>query len=67
MNSVQFAEYLECLDHPRQLELTNDVASLYFLYREHVTSLAYSNLDLFLGKPVPELSVDAILRHVPTK
>ena len=26
---------------------------------------AYNNLDLFLGKPIPDLSIDALLDHVP--
>ena len=66
MDDRQFSAYLDCLDHPKQLELTPNVTSLYLLYSEHVTSLAYSNLDLFMGKPVPDLSIDAILDHIPT-
>ena len=66
MDDRQFAAYLDHLDHPKQLGLSANVTSLYFLYREHVTSLSYSNLDLFMGKPVPDLSIDALLDQLPT-
>ena len=64
MNSDQFAKYLSHLDHPRQLELGPDVSSLFFLYREHVTRLPYSNLDLYTGKAVCDLSPNGLLSKV---
>ena len=65
MDESQFAAYLRCLDHPKQLQLATNVTTLFLLYREHVTSFSFSNLDLFMRKPVPALSVDALLEHLP--
>jgi len=67
MDAEQFAKYLELLDHPIQLPLFPDVTSLYFLYREHVTRFPYQNLDLYLGKPIVDLSVSALLETLPVR
>merc|ERR1712029_179767 len=67
MNAEQFSKYLDHLDHPKQLGLVPDVSSLYFVYREHMTRFPYNNLDLYLGKPICDLSLDALLNDVPAK
>ena len=67
MDAEQFAKYLELLDHPIQLPIFPDVTSLYFLYREHVTRFPYQNLDLYLGKPIVDLSVSALLETLPVR
>ena len=67
MNSEQFSKYLGHLDHPKQLQLGPNVASLYFVYREHMTRFPYNNLDLYMGKPICDLSLDALLDEVPVK
>jgi len=66
MDAVQFARYLEHVDHPPQLSLGPDVASLYSLYRAHVTRFAYTNLDLFMGKPPVDLELTSLLEAVPS-
>jgi arylamine N-acetyltransferase len=65
MDAEQFAKYLELVDHPAQLELMPDVVSLYIIYREHVTRFPYQNLHLYLGKPLPDLSVSSLLETLP--
>ena len=67
MDADQFARYLQHLDHPGQLPLAPDVASLYWLYRAHITRFPYTNLDLFMGKPPVDLAVSALLDTVPTQ
>jgi len=65
MNSDQFDKYLELVDHPTQLHLLPDITSLYYIYREHVTRFPYQNLDLYLGKPIVDLSIPALLETLP--
>eukprot|EP00090_Calanus_glacialis_P013304 TRINITY_DN21940_c0_g1_i1.p1 TRINITY_DN21940_c0_g1~~TRINITY_DN21940_c0_g1_i1.p1 ORF type:complete len:294 (+),score=84.58 TRINITY_DN21940_c0_g1_i1:43-882(+) len=65
MDTEQFAKYLELVDHPAQLALMPEVASLYIIYREHVTRFPYQNLDLYLGKPLVDLSVSSLLETLP--
>ena len=67
MNSEQFARYLEYIDHPTQLELGPNLSSLYCLYQEHVRRFPYQNLDLYMNKPIRDLSVGALLDSVPTQ
>ena len=64
MDSEQFARYLEYIDHPSQLELGPNVSSLYCLYQEHVRRFPYQNLDLYLNKPIRDLSVAALIDSV---
>ena len=64
MNSEQFAEYLRHIDHPTQLPLAANVSSLYWLYQEHVRRFPYQNLDLYMNKPMRDLSVSALLKSV---
>ena len=64
MNSQQFSKYLELLDHPIQLPLNADVSSLYYLYRQHITRFSYQSLDLWLGKPIVNLSISALLQDL---
>ena len=64
MNCEEFAKYLELLDHPVQLRLGPDVSSLYYLHKEHVSRFPYNNLDLYLGKPICDLSISALLQTV---
>ena len=65
MDAGQFAKYLELVDHPAQLALMPDVASLYIIYREHVTRFPYQNFDLYLGKPPVDLSLSSLLETLP--
>ena len=67
MDSEQFAKYLELLDHPKQLTLGPNVSSLYYLYREHMTTFTYNNLRLYLGKPKCDLSISGLLKDVPSQ
>ena len=67
MDSEQFAKYLELLDHPKQLTLGPNVTSLYYLYREHMTTFTYNNLNLYLGKPKCDLSISGLLKDVPSQ
>ena len=64
MDSKQFSKYLQLLDHPIQLPLNADVSSLYYLYREHITRFSYQSLDLWLGKPIVDLSISALLQDL---
>ena len=64
MNPDQFSRYLEAVDHPRQLTLRADQASLFLLYREHITRFPYQNIDLYRRGPVADLSVDALLNNM---
>ena len=64
MNSEQFAEYLTHLDHPTQLPLSANIPSLYWLYQEHVRRFPYQNLDLFMNKPMRDLSFSSLLKSV---
>ena len=47
----EFATNLDLVDHPVQFPLMPDVASLYTIYREHVSRFPYQNLALYLGRP----------------
>ena len=64
MDAEQFAKYLQLVD---QLPLLPNVASLYIIYREHVTRFPYQNLDLYLGKPIVDLFISALLETLPVK
>ena len=52
------------VDHPRQLSLKPDEASLHLLYREHISRFPYQNIDLYRRGPVVDLSVDALLDYM---
>jgi len=65
MDAEQFSKYLELVDHPTQLPLVPDLTSLYTIYREHVTRFPYQNIDLYLGKPMVDLSLSALLEILP--
>ena len=67
MDSEQFAKYLEYIDHPSQLQLGPNVSSLFCLYQEHLRRFPYHNLDLYMNKPIRDLSVAALLESVPTQ
>ena len=67
MDADQFSRYLSHLDHPIQLTLEPNVTSLYMLYQEHMTRFAYSNIDLYMGAPVADLSVDSLLDELPVR
>ena len=67
MDADQFSRYLGHLDHPCQLTLGPDVTSLYFIYREHMTRFPFNNMDLYMGAPIPDLSVDSLLEEMPVK
>ena len=67
MDSDQFGRYLDLLDHPPQLTLGPDVTSLYLIYQHHMTRFAYSSIDLYLGRPPAEISVDATMDDLPVR
>ena len=64
MDAEQFSKYLDLLDPPRQFSLVADEASLYMVYREHITRFPYQNIDLYRRGPVVDLSVDALLDYM---
>ena len=64
MNADQFSKYLDLLDHPRQSPLPADEASLFTVYREHVTRFPYQNVHLYRAGPRPDLSVDGLLTYM---
>ena len=65
MDADQFQRYMDHLDHPPQLEQGADVKSLYWVYMKHVTRFAYSNLHLYLRKPVEDLlALESLLNEV---
>ena len=66
MDKELSAKYMEILDHPTQLPLSADVSSLYTIYREHMTRFPYQNVDLYMGKPIVDLSISAILEDLST-
>ena len=61
MNADQFSKYLDLLDHPRQSPLPADEASLFTVYREHLTRFPYQNVDLYRGGEVADLSLGSLL------
>ena len=61
MNADQFSKYLELVDHPGQCPLQADEASLFILYRQHLTRFPYQNVDLYRGRDVADLSLDSLL------
>ena len=61
MNADQFSKYLELVDHPAQCPLQADEASLFILYRQHLTRFPYQNVDLYRGRDVADLSLDSLL------
>ena len=67
MKTEEFESYLKIIDHPHQLQLSNDVTSLYILYRAHMTRFPYQNLDLYMGKPKPDLSTSSLLDTMPAR
>lgn len=67
MKTEEFESYLKIIDHPYQLQLSNDVTSLYILYRAHMTRFPYQNLDLYMGKPKPDLSTSSLLLTMPAR
>lgn len=61
MNAEQFSEYLELIDHPKQLPLSADLASLFTVYRAHLTRFPYQNVSLYRGEAVADLSTPGLL------
>ena len=61
MNSSQFTKYLSLIDHPSQLPLNPDLATLFRIFHSHMTRFVYQNLDLYLGEPPVDLSVNSLL------
>jgi len=64
MNAQQFTKYLNLIDHPGQLTLTPDEASLYLVYRGHITRFPYQNVDLYRRSEVADLSIEALLEYM---
>ena len=64
MNAEQFSKYLSLIDHPGQLKLRPDEASLYLVYRGHITRFPYQNIDLYRRSEVADLSIDALLEYM---
>ena len=60
MDAEQFAKYLNLIDHPAQFELKADEASLFTVYREHLTRFTYQNVDLYRGGEVADLSLGSL-------
>ena len=64
MNADQFSKYLELVDHPGQCPLQADEASLFMLYRQHLTRFPYQNVDLYRRHQAADLSVAGLLDYM---
>ena len=64
MDEAQLRRYLALTDLPRQLQLRPDEASLYLVYRHHVTRFPYQNVDLYRRHQAADLSVAGLLDYM---
>ena len=67
MDSEQFSQYLKHIDLPPQLTLQPDAASLYLLYRAHLTRFSYNNLHEFMGGKHVDFDIASLLETMPTR
>ena len=64
MESEEYQNYFTIINHPIQLPVLPDFPSLYLIYREYMTRFPYQNMDLFMGKPVVDLSISSLLKEM---
>ena len=64
MNKKQFEKYLTIIDHPTQLSPSPDTATLFMIYRKHITRFPYQNYDLYNGAEVANLEIDPNLEYM---